>query len=200
MNKTLLALTTTVALALSSNVMAEHKKHDRHGHKQQVLAKVVHVEPIFKTVRVALPVKQCWREEDRHNRNHRVHYVAPEKVILGGLIGGAIGHELGRNHNQALSTLTGAVIGTAIAHTTNSQRYDEHYEHNEWRHDRGDYRHQHNKHCRTEYRYRTESQLQGYRVTYRYAGEFYDTRTHKHPGKWIPINIEVKPAKRHHRH
>jgi uncharacterized protein YcfJ len=145
------------------------------------------VDPIYKTVRVAYPEKQCSYEEHRQPRKHRVSYVAPEKLILGGLIGGAIGHELGRNHNQELATVTGAVIGTAIAHSTNIQYYD-----------RGDHGHQKPTYCRTETRYRTESQLQGYWVTYRYRGELYTTRMREHPGKRIRVNVEVVPVK--HRH
>lgn len=195
MNKTLLALTTTVALALSTSVMADHNRHDRHDRhdrhhdKHAPYAKVVHVKPIYKTIRVSYPEKQCWHEEVRRPTKHRVNYVEPEKLILGGIIGGVIGHELGRNHNQELATVTGAVIGTAIAHNANAEYYH-----------RGEYRTHTRKHCRVEERYRTERKLKGYRVTYRYKGDLYTTRMREHPGKWIRVNVEVTPEKRRHRH
>jgi uncharacterized protein YcfJ len=195
MNKTILALTTTVALALSSNVMAEHSRHDRHDRhdshhdKHATYARVVHVDPIYKTVRVSYPEKQCWHEQARVPVKHRVNYVAPEKLILGGIIGGVIGHELGRNHNQELATVTGAVIGTAIAHSANAQYYHT-----------GEYRTHPSKHCRVETHYRIEQQLAGYRVTYRYKGDLYTTRMREHPGKRIPVNVEVTPERSQHRH
>lgn len=192
MNKTLLALTTTAAIALSTSVMADHERHDRHdGHhdKHAIYARVVNVEPMYKTIRVSYPEKQCWQEEDRKPIKHRISYVAPEKLILGGIVGGVIGHELGRNHNQELATVTGAVIGTAIAHNANVQYYHT-----------GEYRTQYREYCQVENRYRTEHQLIGYRVTYRYKGELYTTRMREHPGKRIRVNVDVTPERQHHRH
>jgi uncharacterized protein YcfJ len=195
MNKSLLALTTAVAVTLSSTVMADHKRHDRHDrhdrhhHKHAVYARVMHVEPIYKTVRVNYPEKHCWHKEARKPIKHRVSHTAPEKLILGGIIGGVIGHELGRNHNQELATVTGAVIGTAIAHSANAQYY-----HN------GEYRTHQRKHCRVENHYRTEQRLKGYRVTYRYKGDLYTTRMREHPGKRIRVNFEITPKRHHHRH
>ncbi|KPJ94379.1 MAG: hypothetical protein AMJ53_05380 [Gammaproteobacteria bacterium SG8_11] len=167
----------------------KHQRHDRHHDKHKTYARVVAVEPIYKTVQVSYPEKQCWHEEARKPVKYRVNHVEPEKLILGGIIGGVIGHELGRNHNQELATVTGAVIGTAIAHSANAQYY----------HD-GEYRTQSRKHCRVEHRVRTEQQFEGYRVTYRYKGELYTTRMRNHPGKRIPVNVEVTPERRHHRH
>ena len=189
MNKTLLALATTTALALSTAVMADRENHHRHKgqyEKHATYARVVHVEPIYKTVRVSYPEKQCWQQEIRKPVKHRVTHVAPEKLILGGIIGGVIGHELGRNHNQELATVTGAVIGTAIAHGANTQ----YYYHKDDSH--------HRQHCRVENRYRTERQLKGYHVTYRYKGDLFTTRMREHPGKRIRVNVDVTPLR--HRH
>lgn len=192
MNNTLLALTTTAALVLSTNVMADHQRHERHHHKHATYARVVHVDPIYKTVRVAYPEKHCWHKEAQKPVRHRVNYVPPEKLLLGGVIGGVVGHELGRNHNQELSTVAGAVIGTTIAYNANADYYGR-------GDDRGDYRrHQHQrKHCKVKNRYRTEQRLKGYRVTYRYKGELYTTWMREHPGKRIPVNVEVTPERRH---
>ena len=193
MNKTILALTTTVALALSHNVMADQKRHDGHDrhnyhHEKHVtFAKVVHVEPIYKTIRVSYPEKHCWHEESRKPVKHRVNHVAPEKLILGGVIGGVIGHELGRNHNQELATVTGAVIGTAIAHNASAQYYHS-----------GEYRTEHREYCQVENRYRTERKLKGYLVTYRYKGDLFTTQMKNHPGKRIRVNVEVTPQRHHH--
>ena len=181
MNKTLLAFTASAALAFSVNASAHNNKgHDRHDHEPQIRARVVDVDPIYQTIRVEYPEQQCRYEESDRAERHRTHYVAPEKLLLGGLIGGVIGHELGRNHNQDAATVTGAVIGTVVAHNVGTQHYQ------------GDHRNPPGKHCRVETRYRTEKQLMGYRVTYRYRGELYTTRMQEHPGKWVYLDVDVR--------
>ena len=191
MNKLLISLTAMAAIALSSNAMADSKRfNDRHD-QHYTYARVVQVEPIYKTVRIGYSEKQCGQQETPVK--HQVNHVAPEQLLLGGLIGGVIGHELGRNHNQELATVTGvvtgAMIGTAIAHNAAAQYY----------HD-GAYRPQTQQHCRIETRYRTEKQFEGYEVTYRYKGERYTTHTRGHPGKLIRISVEPIPEQHHHRH
>ncbi|WP_455221041.1 glycine zipper 2TM domain-containing protein [Kaarinaea lacus] len=185
--KTILALTTSLALIFSANASAEHKRNSHRGESHIQYAKVVHAEPIYKTVRVAYPEQVCWREEFSKPIKRRVSYTSPEAMLMGGVIGGVIGHELGKNHNQGISTVAGALIGTAIASEANAEYYRT-----------GEYRIERRQQCRTEQRYRTEQHLKGYRVTYRYKGELYTTRTKYHPGKRIPVNVEVTPIRRHH--
>ena len=48
--------------------------------------------------------------------------------------------------------------------------------------------------CETRYTTREEREPDGYRVTYRYAGREYTTRTEQHPGKRIRVRVEVTPA------
>lgn len=182
MNKTLLALTATAALALASNVAADSKRNEHHGHGYQGRARVVDVQPVYRIVRVAYPEKHC-RYLEEPDGNHRSNYVAPGELLLGGLIGGVIGHELGKNHNPRAAAVTGAVLGTAVAHAAHT------------RHERVDYRAPPRRHCRVETHYRSEKQFKGYRVTYRYQGELYTTHRHEHPGKWIRVDED-----RHHRH
>ena len=48
--------------------------------------------------------------------------------------------------------------------------------------------------CATHYVTEERRDLEGYLVTYRYAGRQYTTRTHQHPGKRIRVRVEVTPA------
>jgi len=184
MNKALLAITTTLALVFSQNLLAEHSKKPRKDDRYIDYARVVHVEPVYETVRVAVPVEQCRQETIQTPVKRRVSYAAPGEVLLGGLIGGVIGHELGDRHNREFTTIAGAIIGSSIASEANAKYYRS-----------GDYRVEQREHCRTRTQYRTEQQLAGYHVRYRYKGEMYTTRTRQHPGKKIPVKVEVTPVR-----
>jgi uncharacterized protein YcfJ len=194
MNNTLLAIVTTIGFSISINAFADHDRHSHHRDKYSDYAKVVHVEPIYKTVHISEPKQRCWKTEDRKPVIHRVNHAKPEQLIMGGIIGGVIGHELGKNNNQELATITGAIIGTAVAQSANTS----YYYNGEYRN--GEYRSKPQQHCRTESRYRTEEQLKGYRVTYRYKGDLHTTFMRQHPGKRIRLNTEITPGKSHHRH
>ena len=185
MKTTLLAITTSLSLILSTQVLADNGRHrDRDDH----YAKVVRVVPVYKTVRISYQVQRCRGADDRGRHNHHTRLESPAKIVLGGLIGGAIGHELGKNSNQPLATITGAVIGTAIAHTTAAVYVPA--ERHELRREA----------CRTETRYRNEQKLVAYDVTYRHHGQLYTTRTHEHPGNRIRINDHRRNDRdRHHR-
>jgi uncharacterized protein YcfJ len=40
-----------------------------------------------------------------------------------------------------------------------------------------------------------EEELVGYDVTYRYQGRIFTTRTQEHPGKRIPVLVDVRPER-----
>lgn len=53
----------------------------------------------------------------------------------------------------------------------------------------------HNKRrCRTVTEYRRERHVDGYRVTYRYHGHEFTTRTEKHPGRRLPVRLRIRPV------
>lgn len=181
MKKTTLIIFTILSVAMSSTLLAGPKRHSNHQHGGYIdYARVVHVEPIYKTVRVSVPEQQCWREEVRKPVRHRVRNQDPGKIVIGGIIGGVIGHELGKGHNQPAATVAGAIIGSAIADNSSYRTTG--------------YRVEHQRHCRTEHRVSTEQQLVAYRVKYRYKGEVYKTRMRNHPGKRIQVRVEVTPV------
>lgn len=49
------------------------------------------------------------------------------------------------------------------------------------------------RHCRMVTEYRRERHVDGYRVTYRYHGHIFTTRTEKHPGRRIPVKLKIRP-------
>lgn len=108
-------------------------------------ARVTSVEPVYRYVTVREPYRQCEFVPARHNTRHntrnsnrhnhrRNHNRQPRRfisgdsitnnktdsaVIVGGVIGGTIGHQLSQSVNgrsDPAITLAGAVIGSALGH------------------------------------------------------------------------------------
>ena len=87
-------------------------------------------------------------------------------------------------------TVVGTLVGAAIGHQSSHRS---HYEPN---YTRAGYRTVSHPVERCEVRYLTQErrELEGYRVTYRYGGRNYTTRTLTHPGTRIRVQVEVTPA------
>ncbi len=142
-------------------------------------AKVLSATPIYQTVRISRPVEECW--------NERVVYHEPARhshagTIAGGIIGGVIGNQLGHHghHRQAL-TVAGTLIGAAIGSDSDVYRPASRYATRERR-------------CELVEHYEEEERLVGYRVTYRFNGQTFVTRTREHPGQRIAVRIAVEPV------
>jgi len=145
-------------------------------------ARVVEAYPLYETVEVAHPITECWTERVTRNRSQhrRGDYVAP---IAGGILGGVAGHQFGGGSGKTALTIVGTLLGASLGQ----------------QHNRSYHRQQrpvvdHVKRCETVDRYEQEQQLTGYRVKYRYEGQTYYTHTMEHPGKFIPVRVEVSPV------
>jgi uncharacterized protein YcfJ len=103
-------------------------------------------------------------------------------MLIGAVIGGALGNQVGKGDGRTAATVAGAVVGGAIgAHVGN----DEH----EFRGNDGVVRR-----CRTvvtQVGFRPSDR--DFMVTYRYAGRIYTARTEHNPGRWLPVNVNVRP-------
>ena len=178
MKSLLLISTLASSLLLANNALADrdhrHKyKHKHHHHSYQVVeyteyARVVSSRPIYRTVAVEVPMDSCRVETVAYSERQRSGD-SFKGTVVGGLIGAAIGHEVGRNgHATAAGGLIGAAIGNDVA---GGSRRVTRYEDREV--------------CSTRYRTEYERQLVGYDVTYRYDGRIYHTETRHHPGDRI---------------
>jgi len=156
-----------------------HNRHDRTNSFYDY-ARVIKVKTIYKHVKVALPHKECWDEHRVRPINRHASHKNVEKVILGSIIGGAIGHQVAKRHDNAAATAVGALIGAALGHEAG-------------RHDREKHesRIEHTQRCQTDTEYRDEKKADGYRVTYRYHGETFHTRMRHRPGKRLRINVKI---------
>jgi len=109
-----------VALADSSN---------RVKHRFTEYGNVIEVEPVFKRIRHERPQKECWIEQQEQivtyegstqnfgsNQSYRGQSSSRGgDVIIGGLIGGGIGNQLGKSGSRVAingATVAGAIIGS----------------------------------------------------------------------------------------
>ncbi len=146
------------------------------------LAKVVRAEPIYRTVRHAVPREQCHLEDVRVHTARSGSAAAP---VLGAIIGGAIGNAVASGKsNKRVGTVAGAALGGSIGYDMARRRAAEdgpvHYRTREV--------------CTTVTTYREVPRIEGYHVTYRYQGRTYTTRMPYDPGKHLRVRVQVDPV------
>ncbi|MBB3168664.1 glycine zipper 2TM domain-containing protein [Simiduia aestuariiviva] len=151
------------------------------GHNErQDYAKVVSATPIYEQVSYTRPQRECWTETVAYEREHRASSKSATPMLLGAVIGGAIGHAVGKNDRRS-GTAIGAVLGGSIGNDIGKSRS----------HTTVDYRDE--ERCETRQVREYEDRLTGYDVTYRYHGETYRTRMDRDPGKRLRVAVSVKP-------
>jgi uncharacterized protein YcfJ len=181
---------TAALLALPSLALA--------GHDSYRYAKVVDVDPIYRYHSVQVPQRECWTEVEyeqvpvyrRDYRSDHTQRSSAVPTIAGGLVGGVIGRQFGSGRGRDAMTVVGTLVGAAIGHqSSHRNQYEPAYT-------EAGYRTVSHPVERCEVRYLTEErrELEGYRVTYRYGGRNYTTRTQVHPGTRIRVQVEVTPA------
>jgi uncharacterized protein YcfJ len=154
-----------------------------HVDAYQDSAKVTNVEPIYRTVEITRPERQCWDEEVEHYHAGNKTYTG---TVLGGIIGGVVGNKVSRHRGRGndVATVAGALLGSAIGHDISRQQSG------------GYYTTSVERRCEVTHETTYEEQLVGYDVTYRYQGRLFTTRTKEHPGKRIPVTVDVRPDRR----
>ncbi len=136
-------------------------------------AKVIRVDPIYNLIEHEQPRRDCYTEEVYGSRTHS----DPGATLVGGILGGVIGHNLG--HGDRGATAFGTLVGATIA--SNNSTYEEPYSRDVRR-------------CTVRTDYVQEERMVGYRVTYRYRGHDYTTRMDRDPGKFVRLRVEATPV------
>lgn len=141
-------------------------------------ADVVRVDPIYTYERVSRPERECYdsevtRRDDRRGNNAGA-------TVLGAIIGGALGNQVGKGDGRKAATIAGAVAGGAIANNA-ARRDDETYVSSE-------------RHCREVDGGYEERRINGYDVEYRFRGETYMSRLNYDPGERMRVRVSVTPA------
>jgi uncharacterized protein YcfJ len=196
LSKVVTGLVSSGLLLTAQAAYADHGNHyGRYGYgppppaSDYAYARVVDVDPIVRHVRVSEPKRECWTETRYDDVSYTEPAGPPKKanpgaMILGGLIGAAVGNQFGHGDGRRAATVAGAVIGTAIGHNastrpdqrvvTESRPYDA-------------------QRCEVRYDERVEDRIDGYRVTYEYNGIRQTTQLPYDPGDRIRVRVDVQP-------
>lgn len=160
-------------------------------------AQVITVEPLVHQVRVAVPQRECYSEthylpvndDGNGNSDYRRGTPAAGPMILGGLLGAVIGHQMDSRGSHRTGAIAGAVIGTAIAHDVAGRRASSALDD-----DQRELRAVDAEHCEVRAEEHFEQRVDGYRVTYRYHDRTYITQMPRDPGQRIRVRVSVDPV------
>ena len=142
-------------------------------------ARVISVAPQFE--RVNQPRQECRTEYVREN-----YYEAPQRslggAVLGGVAGGLLGSTIGRGNGRVAAAAVGAGVGAIVGDRVDNNRQAYGRERVATRPVEScvivDHWHQ---------------VPAGYLVNYEYNGRQYTTVTERDPGRYIPVQVGVRP-------
>jgi uncharacterized protein YcfJ len=170
------------AAVLLSVLSTAHAQSERRDNGDEGIhfawADGVRVDPIYTYERVSRPERECYDTEVTHRDDRRGNNAGA--TVLGAIIGGALGNQVGKGDGRKAATIAGAVAGGAIANSA-ARRDDETYVSSERR-------------CREVDGGYEERRINGYDVEYRYRGETYMSRLSFDPGERIRVRVSVTPA------
>lgn len=159
---------------------SRYDRDDRHGGDYDY-ARVVNVEPLRRRVRISEPVRECW-DEVAYEPDGPLSSRHVGSTLLGGLIGGVVGNQVGSGRGRDVARVAGAIVGGAIGHNASRNRQGDYYG-----------RERLVERCEVRYRDSWDERVDGYRVTYEYAGREYTTRMPYDPGERVRIRVDVTP-------
>ena len=133
-------------------------------------AQVMRVTPIYGTYRVRVPEQRCEAGAVRDGGE------GSTGTVVGAIVGGALGNQVGKGDGRKASTIAGAVIGGAIGRKVDRNNSP------------GP-----GARCRTVDVEHEERRIVGYDVEYQYKGDKYMSRLEQDPGSRLRIRIAVTP-------
>ncbi len=184
MKRSIRAIAATAGLVLASGLAFADETYDGPSarYDDSDFADVVHVAPLRRQVRVSEPVRECWQEtSDASNGPFSSSHIGG--TLLGSTIGVVVGNQVGHGRGKDVARVAGALIGGAIGHNVSVDRQRQEGA-----------RGQTYERCEVRYRERTVERIDGYDVTYAYAGREYVTRMPYDPGERIRVRVDVSPV------
>jgi len=143
--------------------------------------------------------QECWNEQtnaydpgyyrDTNGRLYRGDSTA-NGTLLGAVIGGALGNQVGKGNGRTAATIAGAVIGGKVGHDVDAR--NDAYGSTAYGTDPYEYRDQSGtvRRCRT---VSDGGRFGGYDVAYRYAGQTYHALMNYRPGRTMAVMVQVRP-------
>ena len=196
--KTFASTALFAALALGAAGTADAQRFETRVDR----ARVVDVDRVYTTAPGRL-VQECWNERTRRydtgyyrddrGRLYRNGDDGTEGALIGALVGGVLGNQVGGGSGRKAATVAGALIGGKVGHDIDER--DDRYAYD----DRNDYRYRRadgiETRCRT-VQTAHHNRMEGFRVTYVYNGQARTTFMRNHPGRTIPVEVDVREGRR----
>jgi uncharacterized protein YcfJ len=142
---------------------------------------VISSYPVYQTVVREVPREQCHIEQVVRSHSGRG---SATPAIVGTIIGGALGNAVGsKKKNKQVGAVVGGILGYSIGRDVGRRSAEKHTSHG----------YEDQEVCSTVYERVEEERLNGYDVSYAYAGQTYKTRMSSDPGSTIRVRVQVKP-------
>lgn len=188
MSRSIRVLAAAIGLTLASGAALADPSRGNSGYAHDGggdydFANVVNVQPLRRQVRVSEPVRECWQEPVRTS-DGPFSYNHVGGTLIGSALGIAAGNQVGHGRGKDAARIAGALIGGAIGHNVSVDRQRQLYGTETRTVER----------CDVRYRDSVEERVDGYEVTYEYAGREYVTRMPYDPGERLRIRVDVAPA------
>ena len=187
--------TTALAMALgfvaAGPALAWHQSYDSYGPIYDY-ARVTDVTRVVERSRYPVNQEVCYDQPVTRYRPGDTYYHRDTTgpTVVGALIGGALGNQVGKGDGRKAATIAGAVIGGSIGHERAERHGDYGY------YSSGYYENGYEQRCRTQTNWRGGDNLVAYNVTYRYDGRSYRTTLDHDPGRSLRVRVDgdVTPA------
>lgn len=181
-NKYLIAsLVTGMFIGMCSPTFAQDRGYDDDralDNSRLAWADVLRVDPVYDNVVSNRPREDCYEADVDRHYDTRGNNTAG--TVIGAIVGGALGNQVGKGDGRKAATVAGALIGGAIGNDQ-ARRDDRYYSEPQTR-------------CRTVNERYNERRIAGYDVQYRYRGDVYMSHLDYDPGERMRIRVSVIPA------
>ena len=136
---------------------------------QRIQAPVISSKPVYQTYTRNIPIQECTTIYVEQNSNSDGDILT--RMIVGGLIGSAVGNQVSGDHGAGSA---GAVIGSIIANEAGRREGSTT---------------QPREVCNTVYETVTEDRLVGYEVVYEFNKQQYTAVLDRQPGQYVTVEI-----------
>ena len=144
---------------------------------EYVYAEVTRVSPVFEYLKRTRGVRECWDEAVQYSGHYSQNAIGT--TLVGGVVGAAIGHQIGDGRGRDFSTALGTIVGARMGHDAAYSDFEGVP--------------QYQRVCGTVQQDNGFEVIQdGYQISYRYAGKDYHARLPYDPGERIKLRVQVK--------
>ncbi len=170
-----------LVIVLSATPVFAGPWHESDADTYYDYARVINVDRVIRHVRVPTPRSECWEQDVQVPVEPAYRSATP--VIVGGIIGGVVGSDIGNGRGRDLATIAGALLGGSVARDAAGRQGGG-----------SAYTTTTETRCRSVNEYHDEQRVVGYRVTYRYHGRNFVTRTEHDPGSHLRLQVTAVPV------